>query len=188
MSLEKLAGEIKAMAEAEAGKVTDEAEAEAKIILEGAADQVTEYRDSAISRAEKMSGQISVESIAAARQKNQKRLLVAHRAELDATWDEVVSQVGSANLKGRQKMLNSLIKQAKSESGTGMILRPVALDRKALNKGSSGFKMGEDVEGLGGFVLESSDGSVTMDYRFEGRLREAWEASLGEVSNILFGE
>ena len=30
MSLEKLAGEIKAMAEAEAGKVTDEAEAEAK--------------------------------------------------------------------------------------------------------------------------------------------------------------
>jgi len=27
-----------------------------------------------------------------------------------------------------------------------------------------------------------------MDYRFEGRLRDAWDASLGEVSSILFGE
>ena len=48
--------------------------------------------------------------------------------------------------------------------------------------------MGEDIDGLGGFVLESADGSVLMDYRFEGRLRNAWDASLGEVSSVLFGE
>ena len=37
-------------------------------------------------------------------------------------------------------------------------------------------------------ILYGKDGSVVIDYRFEGRLRTAWETSLGDVSTILFGE
>ena len=43
------------------------------------------------------------------------------------------------------------------------------------------------VEGLGGFTLESSDGSVLLDYRFDGRLDAAWKKSLSEINTILFG-
>ena len=53
---------------------------------------------------------------------------------------------------------------------------------------SKSLDFGDDIEGVGGFVLESKDGSVLMDYRFEGRLRTAWENSLGNVSTVLFGE
>ena len=194
MSLDKLASEIESMAKAEAKVVLKEAKAEAKRIGDEAKDSVAEYRDAAITQAEKMSDRIAVESIAAARQRNQKRLLVARRAELDATWSEVMSQVGEADLKGREDILLSLIKTADVESVDDMVLRPVAVDREALtdlseNSGlSNDFQMGGDIDGLGGFVLESQDGSVLMDYRFEGRLRDAWEASLGEVNNKLFGE
>jgi len=194
MSLDKLASEIESMAKAEAKVVSKEAKAEAKRIGDEAKDSVAEYRDAAITQAEKMSDRIAVESIAAARQRNQKRLLVARRAELDATWSEVMSQVGEADLKGREDILLSLIKTADVESVDDMVLRPVAVDREALtdlseNSGlSNDFQMGGDIDGLGGFVLESQDGSVLMDYRFEGRLRDAWEASLGEVNNKLFGE
>ena len=194
MSLDKLASEIESMAKAEAKVVLKEAKAEAKRIGDEAKDSVAEYRDAAITQAEKMSDRIAVESIAAARQRNQKRLLVARRAELDATWSEVMSQVGEADLKGREDILLSLIKMADVESVDDMVLRPVAVDREALtdlseNSGlSNDFQMGGDIDGLGGFVLESQDGSVLMDYRFEGRLRDAWEASLGEVNNKLFGE
>jgi V/A-type H+-transporting ATPase subunit E len=194
MSLDKLASEIESMAKAEAKVVSKEAKAEAKRIGDEAKDSVAEYRDAAITQAEKMSDRIAVESIAAARQRNQKRLLVARRAELDATWSEVMSQVGKADLKGRENILESLIEMATAESGDDMILRPVAVDRKILTDFSetSGeyhdFQIGEDIDGLGGFVLESPDGSVLMDYRFEGRLRDAWEASLGEINNKLFGE
>ena len=80
-----------------------------------------------------------------------------------------------------------------------MILRPVYTDRISLTEsikhtrgaeagGFHEFEIGEDIDGLGGFVLESPDGSVLMDYRFEGRLRDAWEASLEEVNKILFEE
>ncbi len=194
MSLDKLASEIESMAKAEAKVVSKEAKDEAKRIGDEAKDSVAEYRDAAINQAEKMSDRIAVESIAAARQRNQKRLLVARRAELDATWSEVMSQVGEADLKGREDILLSLIKTADVESVDDMVLRPVAVDRETLtdlseNSGlSNDFQMGGDIDGLGGFVLESPDGSVLMDYRFEGRLRDAWEASLGEINNKLFGE
>ena len=194
MSLDKLASEIESMAKAEAKVVSKEAKAEAKRIGDEAKDSVAEYRDAAITQAEKMSDRIAVESIAAARQRNQKRLLVARRAELDATWSEVMSQVGKADLKGRVNILESLIEMATAESGDDMILRPVAVDREILTDFSEtfgeyhDFQIGGDIDGLGGFVLESPDGSVLMDYRFEGRLRDAWEASLGEINNKLFGE
>ena len=194
MSLDKLASEIESMAKAEAKVVSKEAKAEAKRIGDEAKDSVAEYRDAAITQAEKMSDRIAVESIAAARQRNQKRLLVARRAELDATWSEVMSQVGKADLKGRENILESLMEMATAESGDDMILRPIAVDRKILTDFSEtfgeyhDFQIGEDIDGLGGFVLESPDGSVLMDYRVEGRLRDAWEASLGEVNNKLFGE
>jgi len=194
MSLDKLASEIESMAKAEAKVVLKEAKAEAKRIGDEAKDSVAEYRDAAITQAEKMSDRIAVESIAAARQRNQKRLLVARRAELDATWSEVMSQVGKADLKGRVDILESLIEMATAESGDDMILRPVAVDREILTDFSEtfgeyhDFQIGGDIDGLGGFVLESPDGSVLMDYRFEGRLRDAWEASLGEINNKLFGE
>ena len=188
MSLDKLASEIESMAKAEAKKIADDAKAEAKKITDDAKASVKEYRESAIGQAGRMSDQIAVESIAAARQRNQKRLLVARRAELDAAWEEVVSRVGSADLKGRGDILGSLLEKAAAEAGEGMVLRPVAADREALSANSGGFQVGEDIDGLGGFVLESADGSVLMDYRFEGRLRDAWDSSLGEVSSILFGE
>jgi vacuolar-type H+-ATPase subunit E/Vma4 len=66
-----------------------------------------------------------------------------------------------------------------------MLLRPVSTDRKALEKGN--FSLGDDVEGLGGFVLESKDGSIVLDYRFDSRLEEAWNANLGTVNKTLFG-
>ena len=69
-----------------------------------------------------------------------------------------------------------------------MVLKPVKIDRDFLAKNSSGFEMGDEVDGLGGFVLEDTDGSILMDYRFEGRLRDAWDEKLGEVSSILLGE
>ena len=187
MSLDKLASEIESMAKAEAKEITDDAKAEAKRISGEAKESVKEYREAAIAQAERMSEQVAVESIAAARQGNQKRLLVARRAELDATWSTVKSEC-HPSMENRVEVLHHLLEKATAESGEDMILRPVATDRQDLQGLTPKREIGEDIDGLGGFVLESPDGSVLMDYRFEGRLRDAWEASLEEVNKILFEE
>ena len=127
---------------------------------------------------------MSVELVASAKQANQKHLLIARREELDDTWEVIRSSVGSPNLEGRPKILSGLLSEASNYSGE-MILRPVSTDRKILEK--SDFTIGDDVEGLGGFILESKDGSIVLDYRFDSRLDEAWKENIREVNNILFG-
>ena len=104
---------------------------------------------------------------------------------MDATWETVKEEVSSPKMKGRKEILDSLLKEAKG-SKKGMVMRPVSTDRNALSK--SGFAMGDDIDGLGGFVLESEDGSTVLDYRFDFRLESAWKESLGKVNSILFGE
>ena len=79
-----------------------------------------------------------------------------------------------------------MYKRQASDTKADVVMRPVKTDRTALSK--SGFKMGEDIEGLGGFVLESKDGSTMLDFRFDMMLEEAWKNTLGEINGILFNE
>ena len=188
MSLDTIADEIGSMAKDEAKKVTSAAKKDAKAIQKEAQGQVDEYHADVMARAERSSQQLAVETVAAARQANHQRLLVARREELDTTWEQVVEAVSSAKFKGRSDMLKALVAEAKETGTEGMSLRPVSKDRKALEQAAKSIDFGDDIDGIGGFVLESKDGSVVIDYRFEGRLRTAWETSLGDVSTILFGE
>jgi len=185
MSLDALSKEISMQAEAEAKQIIDDAKAEANRIQEEAKSRAALAAADVEARASKDSKQISIEVVAAARQANQKRALVARREELDLTWDSVKERVSSPDLEGRDQILKSLVEEA-SSSGSNMVMRPVNVDRKALS--SSGFSLGDDIAGLGGFVLESKDGSVVLDYRFDSLLEDAWKANLGPVNRELFGE
>ena len=185
MTLDALAAEIASQAEAEARSIVEAAKEEAGRIEEEARSEASEASSMAARKAERESEQLSVEVVASSRQANQKRALIARREELDATWESVKEEVSSPKMKGRKQILDSLVKEARG-SKSGMVMRPVSTDRSTLSK--SGFTMGEDIEGLGGFVLESKDGTTLLDYRFDFRLEQAWKGSLGQVNSILFGE
>jgi len=184
MTLDLLANEIAAKAKAEAKAITDAARAQAKGIKAEAKAEADAARSEMVARAERESSQLSVEVVASARQANQKRELIARREELDATWNTVQAEVASADLKGRADILKSLLTEAKG-AGDGMVLHPVSIDRKALT--DQGFDLGDDVDGLGGFTLESTDGSIVLDFRFDSRLEDAWKSNLGAVNEAMFG-
>ena len=184
MTLDALANEIAAQAKAEAKSIIAAAKQQAKQIEDEAKVDAESFSSDMKARAERESAQLSVEVVASAKQANQKHLLIARREELDETWESIRSAVASPDLEGRSDILAGLLEEA-NKSGEGMILRPVSTDRKVLGKGS--FTIGDDVEGLGGFVLESKDGSIVLDYRFDSRLDEAWKANLGAVNKTLFG-
>jgi|TARA_B100001105_G_scaffold180780_1_gene146167 V/A-type H+-transporting ATPase subunit E len=184
MTLDALANEIAAQAKAQAAAIVSTAKTQAAQIEADAKAEALAAAEIQQARAERESAQLSVEVVASARQANQKQQLIARREELDATWNAAREQVGSADLSGRAGLLESLLAEAKSAGGD-MVLLPVSIDRKALKSG--GFTLGDDVDGLGGFVLESTDGSIVLDYRFDSRLEAAWKANLGAVNKALFG-
>jgi V/A-type H+-transporting ATPase subunit E len=188
MSLDALASEIATAAKKEAKAITSAADTEAKSILDDAKAVAAALHDDAVARAERECTQIETESVASTRQANQNAQLVAKREELDATWAAAKEEVASAKLAGRSGLLKHLVSEAKKDAEKNMVLCPVALDRAALEKAGTGFDIGDDVSGLGGFVLQTSDGSVVLDYRFDGRLEDAWSSSLSSVSTTLFGD
>ena len=63
---------------------------------------------------------------------------------------------------------------------------PVEVDKKALSDLKGKRKVGQSVDGLGGFILEAADGSVSYDMRFDTMLDSAWADSLSEINKILF--
>ena len=207
MTLDALAIEIDKAADEEAKAITDAAKAKAEDIVAEAERKLKSLRSDIISKAERECSQIKTEMVASARQANQKSILIARREELDATKVSVREMVGSANLKGRSSLLKSLVAEArgdaKAESARSkkgnakMILRPVGVDRPALEKGEpkkakkkggGDFEVGDDIDGLGGFVLEAPDGSVVLDYRFDALLEQSWTKALPAVTTALFGE
>ena len=121
MSLDALSNEISMQAEAEAKQIIDNAKAEAKKIKDLAKSEAASAAADVEARASKDSKQISIEVVAAARQANQKRALVARREELDMTWESVKDRVSSPDLEGRNEIIQSLVKEA-SSSGSDMVM------------------------------------------------------------------
>ena len=70
--------------------------------------------------------------------------------------------------------------------GNDYTVRPVEIDRKALSELAGKRNVGEAIDGLGGFVLEAPDGSVSYDMRFDTLLDSSWSAQLAETNSILF--
>ena len=165
MTLETLAKDIAASAEAQAKAMLKEAKAEAKTIVGEAESKATSIRDEAQARAEREAQQISQEMVASARQGNQKELLIARRSVLDATYDAAKSQLADPGMKGRATLLKSLLKRADDVSRT----------------------IGDEIDGLGGFMMEAADGSVSFDFRFDSLLDRTWTEERAAINETLFG-
>ena len=187
MTLEQLAKDISATAEAEAKATIKAAKAEAKTILAEAKARAESIEGDASGKADKEADQIAREMVASARQANQKEILVARRGELDATLATACSMLGDASLAGRASLLKSLVKKANSLGEGKMVLRPTAIDSAALQDAAKGFTMGDEVDGLGGFILEAEDGNLSFDLRFDTLLKAAWIEQRAAVNETLFG-
>ncbi len=187
MTLEQLAKDISASAEAEAKATIKAAKAEAKTILAEANSRAESIEGDASGKASKEADQIAREMVASARQANQKDILVARRSELDATLATARAKLGDASLAGRASLLKSLVKKAKSLGEGKMVLRPTAIDRSALQDAAKGYSMGDEVDGLGGFILEAEDGTLSFDLRFDTLLESAWIEQRAAVNETLFG-
>ncbi len=187
MTLETLANDIAAAADKEAKALISNAKAEAKQLLADAEAKASALRDEAQQRAEKEAVQIARETVASARQSNQKDILIARRKVLDATLDAARDHIADPGMKGRAALLKSLLAESKKLAKGKFVIRPVEIDRAAITKEAGDRTVGESVDGLGGFILEAEDGSVSFDMRFDNMLERAWSSQLSAVNETLFG-
>ena len=163
MTLETLAKDIAKSAEAEASAMMKAAKKEAKAILAEANSKADNIRSEASTRTEREAPQV-----------------------LDETFQTASDELGSPKLSGRASLLKSLMTMADKIGGNDYTVRPVEIDRKALSELAGKRNVGEAIDGLGGFVLEAPDGSVSYDMRFDTLLDSSWSDQLAETNSILF--
>ena len=77
--------------------------------------------------------------------------------------------------------------QADEMSDSSYTVHPVDVDKAAVKKLAGDRKVGDSVDGLGGFMLVSKDGSVSFDFRFDSRLDQTWSNNLAGINKTLFG-
>ena len=186
MTLETLAKDIASSAQTEANAILKEANASAKEIIAEAEAKAAIIREKAGSRASREAEQLAREIVASARQSNQKDVLVARRVVLDATFEEAKGQLADPALSGRASILKGLMAQADEVAVGDFTVRPVTIDRAALSGIAGSRVIGEDVEGLGGFILEATDGSVSFDMRFDTLLDQVWSDKRTSINATLF--
>jgi len=187
MTLETLANDIAAAAEKEAKALISNAQAEAKKLLADADAKASALREEAQQRAEKEAVQLARETVASARQSNQKDILIARRKVLDATFDAARQHIADPGMKGRAVLLKFLLAESKKLAKGKFVIRFVEIDRAAISKEAGDRTVGESVDGLGGFILEAEDGSVSFDMRFDNMLDRAWSGQLSAINETLFG-
>ena len=112
--------------------IINKAKDEAKEIISEAESRAEVIHSEANSRAEREVEKIAREVVASARQTNQKEVLIARRKALDTTHDAVKEQLAILGL-GRASMLKSMMAKAGKMAGADYIVRPVEIDRKALD-------------------------------------------------------
>ena len=112
---------------------------------------------------------------------------MARRKVLDATLDAARDHIADPGMKGRAALLKSLLSESEKLAKGKFVIRPVEIDRAAITKAAGDRKVAESVEGLGGFILEAEDGSVSFDMRFDNMLQRAWSNNLSAVNETLFG-
>ena len=187
MSMKKLAEEVAKDAKAEAEKIIQSAKDEAASIMEEAQSKADSIRASASAKAEKEAKQVSREVVASANQAMQKDILIAKKEALDTTLSSTREILADAGWKKRSSLLKALMAQADEMSDSSYTVHPVDVDKAAVKKLAGDRKVGDSIDGLGGFMLVSKDGSVSFDFRFDSRLDQTWSNNLAGINKTLFG-
>ncbi len=115
-----------------------------------------------------------------------KRMLMSRKRILDTAFRGVLEHFAKLSPADKKKIYAALMAKAAKDIPSGRI--HFVKGEESLFSGHSGYTKGGHITSAGGFILESDDGHLEMDMRFEVLLKDLWDRNLGEVSSMLFGE
>ena len=186
MGIEKLKGSLISEASEDARKIVDGAEAEAKAMLEAERSRKAAMRKEAEKDVERQLEEQRNERIAWARLESKRVMAEAREDAIKDVLADFFDALGSVRKSPEyKKYLNSSVSAALAELGSGSTVR-VAKGDKALIS-AKGAKVVEDLEGLGGAVVETADGKIRIDLTLETMFESRRDDIRKSVYEKLFG-
>lgn len=200
MGLDVVITEILEQGRGRAQEILREAEREAKTLRDDVEKRVAQEAQRAQTQAKKDAERHRLQELARAEFEAKKKVLDAQKMLWDELNAKTLEALRTLPAERTQRVLRSLAKKSKAVLPNGVVFAREA-DRWVANEtgyawGGAGGAAGSSAsqyrfdakETVGGFLVESSDGSVVLDYRFETLLEDMWKDLMREESAALFGK
>jgi len=167
MGIERLKGSLLSEAGNQAQRIVDEAEGKAEAMLEAERSRQAQARADAEKELEELLEDQRNEKLAWARLEAKRVRAEAEedliKASLDQVIDEMVAMRGGAEYKA---FIKRAVEEGAAELGAGMTVHVLKGEKNLVPKLKSG-KIAEDLQGLGGVLMESKEETVRVDFTLE---------------------
>jgi V/A-type H+-transporting ATPase subunit E len=193
MSLETVVEDIREQAREEAEQIRQEADEEAQAIIEEAEADAEEIRAERAREAEREAKRERDQTLSSAKLEAKQQRLEARRRTLSEVRDSVEQELAELE-EGREELTAALLADAAAEFDETPVRVYGRPDDEALVSGLledeayEGFEWAGERDCLGGVIVESDASRVRVNNTFDSLLEDVWDDSLGEVSDVLFGE
>ncbi len=181
MGLEIVLNQIQTAGQQEESNILEQAQFEKERILQEAQVRIEATRQQAQKRTQARLEGLRRELLSAAEFESRRRILVAKRELAEDFRKQVQEAVAAVSAPKNHALVSKLAQKAAAELPNGTV-HAKRNDVEILVK--AGFEAGREATGLGGFQVESADGSVVLDYRYETLLDNAWKQILSENQKL----
>ena len=182
MGLESVIEEILARGRAESEEVRRSAQAERERFLQEARAEGAELLARREQEARLAAERARIQDLARAELESKRIVLIAQKEVLDEVHAKVLAELASARDTG--PLLRRLLQENAAEWRAGKVYAN-ARDAAAV-RAVVGTSFGGTIDCVGGFVIESLDGTRKTDLRFETLLEGIWQDSIREVAGVLW--
>jgi V/A-type H+-transporting ATPase subunit E len=183
MGLDTVLSDIQKRGDQEVEAIRSEGKVEAERLLREAQAKKKALLESSLAEAQRAAERLRIQEISRVELENRRAVLILQKNMLDMALDKAREQIASLPADKDRDLLRRLL----TKNGT---LAPVVISSKrqeaTVKALAPSLKYGGSIEGLGGLVLQTVDGSIRYDLRYETLLEQAAQTSMKEVASILF--
>ncbi|MFH1424557.1 MAG: V-type ATP synthase subunit E family protein [archaeon] len=185
MAIENVEKDIQNRVESQCNKIAVQSSEECDSILKDAKRRVKELEAKRAEKLSRMKLELRNKRLAQARLEGRRVVLRKKKEILDGIYGEVEGTLREMKGVERRKMLGALLEKAKKELDAKYV-RSNEGDAEEVKKLGKGLEYAENIECIGGIVLENSKKDIAVDYRFETILKEVRKETLQETAKRVF--
>jgi V/A-type H+/Na+-transporting ATPase subunit E len=183
MGLDIVIKDIQNGAQAEVSKIKAEADARVSEILNEARDAQKKMLGDSLAQAEENLKNYNQQVISSANLDVKRIRLNKRKNLIEQVYNKTFESIKSMPASKAEKLLSVLIEKHEAE-GVRIYSNK---NSEAIIKKLSSLSYAANIDCIGGIVLENEDGTVRLDFAYDSILKNVYERSLKQISDILYG-
>jgi len=183
MDLETMLKDIQSRGDKAVEEIRSESQKEAEQLLRDAQVKKKALIEGSLADARRTAERLRIQEISRVELENSRAALIMQKDMLDMALDKAREKLFTLPADKDRDLLRRLL----TKNGS---LAPVVISSKkqeaTVKSLAPSLKYGGSIEGLGGIILQTVDGSIRYDFRYETLLEQAAQSSMKAVADLLF--